>query len=51
MAEAAWVVVQLPQPKVFSLDSLFLGVIFPGLEAGLRLADLLWSFTAFWLHE
>lgn len=46
MEEPAWVVVELEQPKVFRLDSLFLHVIFPGLDVGPRLADLFRSFTA-----
>lgn len=32
--EPAWLVVELQQPKVFRLGSLFLHVIFPGLGAG-----------------
>lgn len=51
MEEPAWVVVELKQPKVFRLGSLFLCVIFPGLDARPRLADLFRSFTALRLHE
>lgn len=51
MEEPAWGVVELKQPKVFRLGSLFLRVVFPGLDAGPRLTDFFRSCTALWLHK